>query len=146
MQKRQKGDAPNLQVHSPDMPFYQTRAGLEPTLNPICIGPDTLGLFTSYPLDVIVGVDGCGGAGSGSRLRRLVLGGKGRRGRGRRGLGRAPGGMRVVREVATVTGSSGKRLRGCGARWVEGCGPTPGLLVVGGVGAGSDSSVERRGA
>jgi hypothetical protein len=128
------------------MPLYQTRARLEPTLNPICIGPDTLGLFTSDPLDVIVGVDGCGGAGSGSGLCRFVLGGKGGRGRGRRGLGRAPGGMRVVREVATMTGSSGKRLRGRGARWVEGCGPTPGLLVVGGVGAGSDSSIERWGA
>jgi hypothetical protein len=29
---------------------------------------------------------------------------------------------------------------------VEGNGPTPGLLMVGGVGAGPDSSIERRGA
>jgi hypothetical protein len=56
---------------------------------------------------------------------------------------RAPGGMRVVREVAVVTRTRGLWMDVWSGRRVEGNRPTPGLLMVG---AGSDSSVEGRGA
>lgn len=59
---------------------------------------------------------------------------------------RAPGGMRVVREVAAVTRTRGLRVGLWGGRRVEGKRQTPGLLMIGGVGAGSNSSVERWGA
>jgi hypothetical protein len=95
------GNRADLQVNGPNMPLHQTRTGLETTLVATRIVPNTLGLSTANFLDVIVGVDRCGGAGCGG-LRRLILGGKGRRGRGWRGLRRASGGMRVVREVAAV--------------------------------------------
>jgi hypothetical protein len=136
----------NLQVNGPDMPLHQTRARLKTTLVPACVVPNALGLSPSNFLDIIVGVDGCGGAGGG-RLRRLIFGGKGRGGRRRRRLRGAPGGVRVVGEVATVKGVGGRRVGVYGGRRVEGNGPTPGLLVVvGGVGAGSDSPLERWGA
>jgi hypothetical protein len=45
-----------------------------------------------------------------------------------------------------VTGARGKWVGVRRGRWVEGNGPTPGLLVVRGVWAGSDSPVERWGA
>lgn len=54
--------------------------------------------------------------------------------------------MRVVREITAMTGAGGLWLGKWSGRWVEGDRPTPGLLVVGGVGAGSDSSVEGWGA
>jgi hypothetical protein len=99
----------NLQVNSPNMPLHQTRTRLESTLIATCVVPKTLGLSATNSLDVIVGVDYRGGAGSG-RLRRLVFGGKGRRGRSRGRLRRATGGIRVVREVAAVAGVRGKWL------------------------------------
>jgi len=135
----------NLQVNGPNMPLHQTRARLETALVPTCIVPNTLGLSTTNPLDVIVGVDDRRGAGSG-RLRRLVFGGKGRRRRCRRCMRRASGGMRVVGEVAAVTRARGSCVSVWRGRRVEGDRPTPGLLMVCGVGAGSDSSIEGRGA
>jgi hypothetical protein len=96
----------NLQVNSPNVPLHQTGAGLEATLIPTCVVPDTLGFSTTNPLDVIVGVDSCRGAGGGRRLRRLILGGKCGRGRGRSMRGTSSG-MRVVGEIATVTGTRG---------------------------------------
>jgi len=127
------------------MPLHQTRARLESTLVPAWVIPNALGLSAADLLDIIVGVDGSGGAGGG-RLCRLIFGGKGRRGRSRRGLRRAPCGIGIVGEVAAVTGVGGQRVGVRRGRWVEGNRPTPGLLVVGGVGAGSDSPLERWGA
>lgn len=100
----------NLQVDGANMPLHQARARLETALSPICIVPDTPGLSTTDPLDIFVGVNCRWGAGSGRRLCRLILGGKGGRGRGSRCLGRAPGGMRVAREVAAVIGTGGDRV------------------------------------
>jgi hypothetical protein len=93
----------NLQVNSPDVPLYQTRTRLEATLMPTCVVPNTLGLSAGNPLDVIVGVDGCGGTGGG-RLRRFILGGEGGGGRSLRRRWRASSGVGVAREVAGVTG------------------------------------------
>jgi hypothetical protein len=99
----------NLQVNSSNMPLHQTRARLETTLIATCIVPNTLGFSTDDPLDVVVGIGGRRGTGSGRRLRGLVLGGKSRRG-GRRGrLWRASGRMRVTREVTVVTGTGGRQ-------------------------------------
>jgi hypothetical protein len=92
----------NLQVNRPHMPLHQTRARLKTALVPTCIVPNTLGLSTTAPLDVLVGVDGGRGAGSGRGLDRVVLGGKRRRGRSRGCLRRASGGMGVAREVAVM--------------------------------------------
>ena len=89
------------------MPLHQTRARLETTLIPTCIVPNTLGLSTDNPLDVVVGIDGRRGAGSGRRLHGVVFGGKSRRGGRRRRLWRASGGMRVAREVTVVAGAGG---------------------------------------
>jgi hypothetical protein len=94
----------NLQVNGSNVPLHQTRARLEATLIPICIVPNALGLSTADPLDVVVGVDDRRGAGS-RGLRRFVLGGKRRRGGGNGCLRRASGGVRVVREIAAVTGA-----------------------------------------
>jgi len=71
----------NLQVNSPNMPLYQTGAGLEAALIPTRIVPNTFGFSTTNPLDVFVGVDSRRGAGGGRRLGRLIFGGKRRRGR-----------------------------------------------------------------
>jgi len=97
----------NLQVDGPNMPLHQARTRLETALAPICIIPNTLGLPTTAPLDVFVGVDNRRGAGSRRGLRRLVLGGKRRRGRGSGCLRRASGRVRVVGRVAAVTGIRG---------------------------------------
>lgn len=99
----------NLQVDGPDMPLHQTGTRLETTLIPAYIVPDTLGLSAASPLDVLVSVDGRRGAGSGRRLCRLILAGKGRRGRSTRRPRRASGGMRVAGGIATVT--SARRWR-----------------------------------
>jgi len=104
-------DRANLQVNGPNVPLHQTRTRLKTALVPACVIPNALGLSPVNFLDIFVGVDGCGGAGGG-RLSRLILGGKGRRGGSQRGLRRAPSGIRVVREVATVTGVGGQRLGG----------------------------------
>jgi len=53
--------------------------------------------------------------------------------------------MRVAREVAAVMGSGGGWVGVRRGRWVEGDRPTPGLLMVGGVGTGADSPIERWG-
>jgi hypothetical protein len=98
----------NLQVNGPNMPLHQTRARLETALVPTCIVPNTLGLSTTNPLDVIVGVDDRRGAGSRRGLHRLILGGKRRRGRSRGRLRRASGRIRVVRGVAAVIGARGR--------------------------------------
>jgi hypothetical protein len=136
----------NLQVDGPNMPLHQTRARLKTALVSACVVPNAFGLSPRNFLDIVVGVDGCGGA-SGGRLRRLIFGGKGRGGRCRGCLRRTPSGVGVVGEVAVVTGVRGKRVGVYRGRRVEGNGPTLGLLVVvGGVGAGSDSPLERRGA
>jgi len=128
------------------MPLHQTRARLEATLVPSCVVPNALGLPPSNFLNIIVGVDGCGGA-CGGRLCRFIFGRKGRRGRGWRRLRRAPGGVGVVGEVALVAGVRGKRDGVRGGRRVKGNRPTPGLLVVvGGVGSGADSPLEGWGA
>jgi hypothetical protein len=97
----------NLQVNSSNVPLHQTGARLETTLNPACIVPNTLGLSTANPLDVVVGVDGHRRAGSGRRLRGLVLGGKSGRGRSGGCPRGASGGMRVARGVTVVTGAGG---------------------------------------
>jgi len=136
----------NLQVNGPNVPLHQTRARLETAFAPTWIVPNTLGLSAANPLDVIVGVDRRWGAGGGRRFSRLVLCGKGRRGRSRRRLGRAPSGMRVAREVAAVIGARGVWVGVRGGRWVEGCWQTLGLLMVGRVGTRTDSSIKRWGA
>jgi len=97
----------NLQVNGPNVPLHQTRARLKTTLFPVCIVPNTLGFSTVSPLDVLIGVDDSGGASSGRRLRRLILGGKGwGRGRGRC-LGRTPSRVRVARSITAMLGASG---------------------------------------
>jgi len=105
-----EGDVPNLQVNGPNMPLHQTRARLETALIPTCIVPNTPGLPTTGPLNVIVGIYGRRGAGSGRRLGRLILGGRRRRGRRRGRLWRASGRMRVAGEVAAVMRARGYRV------------------------------------
>jgi hypothetical protein len=97
----------NLQMDGSNVPLHQTRARLKPALSPTCIVPNTPGLSTTHPLDVIVGIDGRRGTGSGRRRGRVILGGRRRRGRCRRRQRRASGGMRVAGEVAAVTGTRG---------------------------------------
>jgi hypothetical protein len=101
----------NLQVNSSNMPLHQTGARLETTLNPACIVPDTLGLSTANPPDIVVGVDGRRGAGSGRRLHGLVLGGKSRRRWSRGCPWGASGGMRVARGVTVMMGAGGCWVR-----------------------------------
>lgn len=99
-------------MNSPDVPLHQTGTGLETTLIPAWIVPNTFRLPTANPLDVLVGVDSCRGAGSRRRLGQLILilGGKRRRGRCRRCLRRASCGMRVAGEVAVVPRVRGRRV------------------------------------
>jgi len=59
----------NFQVDGPDMPLYQAGTRLKTALNPVCIVPNALGLSTTDPLNVFVGIDGRRGTGSGRRRR-----------------------------------------------------------------------------
>lgn len=103
-------DGANLQVDRSNMPLHQAGTRLEAALITTCIVPNTLGLSTAQPLDVLVGIDCRRWTGSGRRLHRLIFGGKRGRSRGRRGLRRASGGMRVVGRIPVVTRARGRRV------------------------------------